>query len=111
MKDKIIDTIPDILIHQLKMGEGTLFYNENEIIISVNLGGKRLPCGCPAGENIRVIKNNEKVYEIIKNEDFNVSNFKILTSSYFSNKEWDDFWDKFYIKYRYLKPHVIFMNN
>lgn len=107
MKEQIKKWIPELYLHQIKMGEGTLFYKEDEIIISVKSGSKRLSCGCPSGENIRVMKNQRVVFQVISDAEFDPSNFKVILGSYFSGKEFEQYWSKFYQKYPYLKPITI----
>lgn len=106
MKPKDLKFINEFHLHAIKMGEGSMWNKNKELVICVGSATKRMPCGCPEGEYIRV--RNEKgkqVFEIIN--DFDPNDYQYILATFLQSSEWDSYWESFYQKYSFLKPILI----
>ena len=100
-KETIIKFINEFTLHDILMGRGSLYFNKNEIVISIANSNNKLSCGCPSPQLIRVMKNGMQTYEILKNikhEEYTYG------SNILQGKEWDSYWENLYLRHSFLRP-------
>lgn len=99
--------IPAFFLHQVMMGSGSLLTKGKEIVLILPCYENRLSCGCAGSKAYRFSDSKGKfIYEEVHKKDYEDFEYNMMP---FQGKEWDDFWESYYIKNPHERP--ILVNN
>ena len=97
--------IPTYTLYQAMLGVGGLYLFEEEVYLLTSDPSSPLPCGCPGMELIKVVdKEGNKIYEKQPHAHARPKFEKHIS---LQGGAYQNFWDKFYLKYSYLKPQPL----
>lgn len=88
--------IPPFFLHQVMMGSGCLYTKGKEIVLTLPCYDNRLRCGCSGSKAYKFTnKEGKTIFESVHKEEYEDFDYHLGP---FQGKEWDLFWESYYIE-------------